>query len=228
MNSSADHFDKFAKRYDYYKTKNWYYYDNLKKLYRELIPDNKKVLDIGCGTGDILASVNPQHGLGIDASQEMVRVAQKKYSDNKNLEFKWGVAENLADDLSAQNFDYIFMADLIEHLENVPKTIKKIGQISKSNTKTIISMANPLWEPILLILEKLNLKMAEGPHKRISIKELESILSENNFKILEKNYRLILPISIPLISDLINRYFYRIPILRNLGLIFFIKLSKNV
>ena len=226
MSQIAGHFDKIAKEYDGYKKKNWYYYANLKKLYRDLIPPKSRILDIGCGTGDILVDLRPGYGLGIDISQEMIRVAQSKHKDKPNIKFLAGTVEQLISFFPPENFDYIYMADVIEHLEDVSSTVKSINRVAGFNTKVIISMANPLWEPILLILEKLKLKMTEGIHKRISLKELESLLVKNNFKILAKDYRLLLPASLPFLSDFVNKYFHRIPLLRSLGLIIFIKCSK--
>lgn len=228
MNKITEHFDKIAKDYDYYKSKNWYYYENLKKLYRSLIPFEKSLLDIGCATGDILISLKPRYGLGIDISPEMIKIAQHKHKEKKNIEFRAGIIEDFSRDLLSQNFDYIFMADVMDHLENVSSAIASINQISKPNTQFIISMANPFWAPILIIGGKLRLKMPEGPHQETSIKELESILLKNNFKIIEKNYRLILPVFLPFFSNFINNFFYRIPLLRNFGLVFFIKCSKTI
>lgn len=228
MNKITEHFDKIAKDYDYYKFKNWYYYESLKKLYQSLIPPEKNLLDIGCGTGDILVSLKPRHGLGIDISQEMIKIAKSKHKEKKNIEFWTGKIEDFSQSLLSQNFDYIFMADVVEHLEDVSSAVESINQISKSNTQFIISMVNPLWEPILILLEKLKLKMPEGPHRQTSIKELELILLKNSFKAIEKNYRLILPVFLPFFSNFINKFFYRIPFLRNLGLVFFIKCSKII
>ena len=183
MNKVAKHFNKIAKDYDYYKAKNWYYYNNLKKLYRDLIPPKSSVLDVGCGTGDILINLEPRCGLGIDISQEMIKIAQSKYKDKPNVKFLAGAIKQLIDSLPSKNFEYIYMADVIEHLEDVSSTIQSINQIANFNTKVIISMANPLWEPILLILEKLKLKMTEGPYRRIHLGELELLLAKTILKL---------------------------------------------
>ena len=228
MDKVAGHFDTIARDYDYYKSKNWYYYENLKKLFRDLIPPGKALLDIGCGTGDILAGLNPQYGLGIDVSREMIEIARAKHNEKKNIEFRPGKIEDFSQEFSFKNFDYILMADVIEHLENVPSALENINQICELNTRLIISMVNPLWGPVLVILEKLKLKMPEGPHWQTSIKGLESALRKNNFKIIEKGYRLILPVYLPFLSNFINNFFHRTPFLRNLGLVYFIKCSKIV
>jgi len=226
MNQISGHFDKIARDYDDHKKKNWYYYDNLKKLFINLIPPQKKVLDVGCGTGDILVNLKPSYGLGIDISQEMIKIAQLKYKNKPNIQFLFGTIEKFVGSGLSQKFEYIYMADVIEHLRDVSLAIKSVSQVADSNTKVIISMANPLWEPVLLILEKLKLKMAEGPHKRISFKKMESILINNDFRIIDKGYRLLLPIYVPFLSDFINKYFYHVPLLKSLGLIIFIKCSK--
>jgi len=65
------HFDQIAFSYDEYKRRNWYYYQRLKTLLQGLIPPGKRVLEVGCGTGDVLASLAPSFGVGIDVSKNM-------------------------------------------------------------------------------------------------------------------------------------------------------------
>jgi ubiquinone/menaquinone biosynthesis C-methylase UbiE len=227
MNKIKEHFEAIAGDYDYYKKKSWYYYENLKKLYRELIPENSAVLEIGCGTGDLLASISPSIGVGIDVSKRMIELAKKKHLNNKSIVFLTGTAGNLKNDLSSKHFRYIFMSDVIEHLENVAEVIGDMFQIAKPKTKLIISMANPIWEPVLLLLEKLKMKMPEGPHHRIWGSELEKILKERGFLIGHSGYRQLIPAKIPLISNFVNANFYRIPLIKSLGLTQFWVCSKN-
>ena len=52
-----------------------------KRLLRFLIPEGSSVLDIGCEDGQILASLKPSRGLGLDYSQEAIKIAQKNFSD---------------------------------------------------------------------------------------------------------------------------------------------------
>lgn len=226
MSNIKEHFDNIADSYDFYKQKNWYYYQSLKDLYKSLIPPGKKVLEVGCGTGDILASLNPVYGLGTDISEKMIEIANGKNKGNKNLQFLSGNDEDRISELADKNFEYIFMADVIEHLENPEAKIKAVAKILNQKAKFIITMANPLWEPILLVLEKLKLKMPEGPHNRISVKKLRTILQNSNIKIIQETERLIFPAHIPFISDYLNKYFQRIPIIKNFGLIVLLVCQK--
>jgi ubiquinone/menaquinone biosynthesis C-methylase UbiE len=218
MDQVAAHFDQIGEQYDSYKKKNWYYYNQVKRLYREYIAAGLSVLEIGCGTGDVLAALEPKFGIGIDISKELIACANKKYSLHKNLTYISGDCTNYIDQFHNDVFDFIFMSDVIEHLDDVGLMVKTISQICSQNTKVVISMANPLWEPLLLVLEKLGLKMPEGPHHRISGKKLEKILQHYNLCIEERGERVLIPAPLPG-ADWVNKYFYKIPLFKKIGLI---------
>jgi SAM-dependent methyltransferase len=56
-----------------------YYHADLVRYLRSIVPPGSRVLDVGCGTGAVLASLEPSRGLGIDLSPEMVRVARAEH-----------------------------------------------------------------------------------------------------------------------------------------------------
>jgi SAM-dependent methyltransferase len=195
------HFDEVAKDYDFYKNKNSFYYENLKKLLGQLIPKGSIVFEIGCGTGDLLGSLTPKNGYGYDISGEMVKLANAKYTDVKNLKFSTNWPTN--------HFDYIFMSDVIEHLVDPVETFRKLIPLMNSKTKYIITMANPIWEPVLMVAEKLGLKMPEGPHNRIKNNELQIMMERTGLKIIKHDYKLLMPIKIPLLTNFVNQYLER-------------------
>lgn len=199
------HFDRVAKDYDSGKYKYSYYYGNLKKLLAGVIPKESKVLEIGCGTGDLLASLKPKEGYGMDISHEMVAVARSKHKLQKNLTFS---TEWPKRDLPAgrQEFDYIFMSDVIEHLEKPGKTFKEISKLMDKKSKLVITMANPVWEPLLMFWEKMGWKMKEGPHNRIEYQKLKIQMEMAGMKIVRHDYKLLMPVKIPIITILVNRY----------------------
>ncbi len=221
MSQVREHFNRLAADYDYYKRKNWYYYANLKKIIRSLVKPEGVVLDVGCGTGDILNSLVPNYGLGLDISPEMIKIAKSKYGKKSNLQFISTDVRELKKEALGRRFDYIIMTDVLEHLEDISSSLRKISELAGRETKIIISAANPFWEPFLVILEKIGLKMPEGPHQRISIKETENLLIKNNLKIIQKGHRLLLPYPIPIVSNFINKYFYKVPVLKGLAFVIF-------
>lgn len=209
------HFDKVAKGYDYYKNKNSFYYENLKKLLKSLIPPNKNVFEFGCGTGDLLASLNPKNGIGYDISSEMIEIAKSKHGSQKNLHFfhhSPSTIHHSPSTIHQSPFtihhppDYIFMSDVIEHLENPQEVFTQISKLMDKNTKFIITMANPIWEPTLMIAEKLKLKMPEGPHTRRTTGNLKLLIKNSKLKLVKHDYALLVPVKIPLITNFANKY----------------------
>jgi 2-polyprenyl-3-methyl-5-hydroxy-6-metoxy-1,4-benzoquinol methylase len=216
MNEISEHFNKISNQYDVWKKKNWYYYQNLKKLVRLYIPSGKNVLEIGTGTGDILASLEPSAGIGIDISAEMIRLAKGKYDKYSNLRFYHSTIDEVQADAT---YDFIILIDVVEHIENMEETIRSIKTKVHPQTKIFISMANPFWEPLLMIAEKLKLKMPEGKHNRISADKLNKIFNYNGFLLEKHGFALLMPVHISFISELINCWFWKIPVLKRFGLI---------
>src|SRR5690606_2662146 len=62
------------------------YHGRLKTVYRFLVPQGLRVLDIGCGNGDLLAALQPAHGVGVDFSPEAVRIAASRHPQLQFIE----------------------------------------------------------------------------------------------------------------------------------------------
>lgn len=220
------HFDNVSKNYDSGKQKYSYYYFNLKKLLGSQIKPNKKVLEIGCGTGDLLVSLKPKNGYGQDISSEMIRIAKSKHGKNKNIKFStsWPKTRDIFA-TEYGKYEYIFMSDVIEHLGKPDEAFKKVSKLMTKKSKFIITMANPIWEPMLLFWEKMGWKMKEGPHRRITFKEIEKLLRKSDLNVVKHDYTLLVPVEIPLITKFVNNYFGRI--LKPLSFIEFIVAARS-
>lgn len=189
------HFNQIAKDYDYYKIKNNFYYINLKRLLKKLVLIDKQLLEFGCGTGDLISYLNPKSGVGYDPSVEMIKIAKTKH---KKIKFY--------SELPKSKFDYVFMSDVIEHLEFPEKEFKRIKMILNVNGKLLITMANPIWEPVLMLAEKFKLKMPEGPHKRIVFKDIENLTNKIGMKVTRHDYKLLVPVKLKYITTFFNKY----------------------
>jgi ubiquinone/menaquinone biosynthesis C-methylase UbiE len=208
------HFDELADSYDKIKKeKNRYYYQALIRAVREVVPSGKKILDIGTGTGEILNALCPCQGSGVDLSLAMIQKAREKFPQ---LRFFSGSYEKL--DLGKQ-FDFILLVDVIEHLQAPEKLFFNLKKICRPETRIVLTMANPAWEPFLHVLEKLKLKMAEGPHRRISEKKLLGYAAQENFTVQSVSSSLLLPVDIPLISRFFNERLAKLFLIRKMALI---------
>lgn len=217
----SEFYDGLAEERDKWKKKNRYYHKKIEQLYAFLIPKNQHLLELGCGTGDLLASLYPKIGVGIDISKKMLLQARKKYP---TLHFLNLQAEQITIN---DTFDYIIYSDLIGDLSDIQKSFGEVHKVSTDHTRIIISYYNLLWEPLLLLAEKLGLKMPQPSQNWLSDEDIENLLSLSNMDIIKKGTMLLIPIYIPFFSEFINRYIATLPIVKNLCLIrYFIVRTK--
>lgn len=210
------HFDSVAPVRDQLKKKNVYYHKYIEQFCRFIIPRGKKVIEIGSGTGDLLKAVNPSYGVGIDISPEMTKIASRKY---KSLNFYTSDAENLK---IQTKFDYVIMSDLIGDLGDVQKAFEELHKIGTENTRVLITYYNFLWEPFLILAEKIGWKTPEPTQNWLSSSDIQNLLYLAGFDVVKKGNLLLMPLNIPLISGLLNKYLARIPVLKNLCLVQFL------
>ncbi|MEW5767944.1 MAG: glycosyltransferase [bacterium] len=215
MNKSEKiaYFNSMAKDRDGWKQKNRYYYSELERLLHFIIPPKSSVLEIGCGTGDFIGRLQPERGVGVDFSPVMVNIAQKKYPD---YTFLVDDAEDLHLD---EKFDYVIMSDLVGHLSDVWQAFRELQKVTKPETRVIITYYNYLWEPLLNLGERLGLKMKQAYQSWLSLEDIENLLDLNGYEVVQKEFRLLFPKPVPLLSSLANRLIAKLPLLKKLCLV---------
>ncbi len=207
---NLDFFEAIAPERDKWKKKNSYYWKDVEALCSFLIPENSTVLEIGCGTGDLLACINAKKKVGIDYSSNMVGIAKKKYS---GINFMLMEAENLD---SNEKFDYVILSNLIGYLEDIQKVFTELKKVCHPHSKVIVTYYNFLWQPVLDMAVLLNLRMKQPQQNWLSKQDIKNLLYLAGFDAFKEGERLLLPINIPLVSEIFNRYLAKLPLLRKL------------
>lgn len=213
----ARHFDALAPTRDAWKAKNVYYHRSLENLCRRFVAPGGRVLELGCGTGDLLAALapDPEGSLGIDLSAGMVERARTKYP---NLRFAVHDAEAL--ELPAETrFDVIVASDLVGHLHDLYGTLRNLRAVCHAGTRLILTYYNFLWEGVLQAGERLGRKMPQQHQNWLGMHDLENLLFLGDFRLAERGWELLLPVRVPLVSALVNAAAPRIPGLRHLCLV---------
>ncbi len=208
--------NKIASKRDRYIRKSRHYYNDLKRFYHFNIPEGSRVLEVGCGTGFLLNSVNPSYGVGIDISSAMIEIAQKNYP---HLRF---YAHDAGEFSFEEKFDYVIISDTLGYLNDIQKVFNTIKQAVNADTRIIINYHNFFWEPFLAIAQKLKLKM---PHKRLNWlgrSDVVNLLEIEGFDVVKTGKRYLLPLYIPIISWFFNKYLAHLPLINSFCLIGYI------
>jgi len=104
-----------------------------KKFFSKYIDKKFKILDFGCGSGELLDLIDCKFKIGV----EINKYSQKKLR-NKNLMF----VDKLEKIDKKIKFDTIFCLSVLDHLDDPLSTLKKIKDRLKKNGKLIVIIRN--------------------------------------------------------------------------------------
>jgi 2-polyprenyl-3-methyl-5-hydroxy-6-metoxy-1,4-benzoquinol methylase len=169
--------------------KSWgrYYHQRLSTVYHLNIPSESNVLEIGCAQGDLLASLKPSYGLGIDISEKMI---EQSHSRHPELHFLLVDAHEF--DLEAGfSFDYIILSDLLNDLWDIQVVFERIHQYINAHTRILMNNYSRLWELPLFLAEKLGLANPNLFQNWLTIDDIVNLLNLSGYELVrscEKSY----------------------------------------
>src|SRR3954466_9612188 len=124
-----------------------------------VIPEGARVLELGCGTGHLLAALKPSFGVGVDFSEGMIDVARRQFPD---LSFFVGDVEDEGFLRGLPGaFDVILVVDTLGTIEDCQKFFESLHALCGRDTRLIISYYSHLWQPALKAAEAIRLRMPQ-------------------------------------------------------------------
>jgi len=190
------------------------YHSLLKRYYSFLIPPDSRVIELGCGLGDLLAAVKPARGVGVDFSPATIALAQKRHP---GLEFYEAEAGSFS---SKDKFDYLILSDLINSVPDVQRMFDQARQLSSPDTRLVLNFFNNLWRPILAFAERLGAKSPTPPQNWLALADVRNLLHLAGWEVIKTDTRILWPIRTPLLASVFNRFLA--PLLKHLCLTVFI------
>jgi SAM-dependent methyltransferase len=190
------------------------YHQLLRRYYSFLVPPDCRVLEIGCGIGDLLAAVKPSRGVGVDFSSAMIDLARGRHPD---LEFYLADASHFSTD---EKFDYIILSDLINDAVDVQQLFEQLQRHAFQHTRLVLNFYSNLWRPLLAMGEALGAKSPTLPQSWLSLADVTNLLQLAGWEVIKSDTRILWPLRTPLLAPLLNRWFA--PLLKHLCLTTFI------
>ena len=200
------------------RKKRYYYYDYLSRVLKARIAPGQRVLEIGCGSGDLLAACSPSFGVGIDISGKSVAAARARHPDLHFFEGDAGEASTLTQ--ARGPFDVILIVNVLTFMGDVRRLFDALHLVSHSKTRVIIYSYSRLWQPVVRLAEALGLKPAQPADAWIPQEEVRTMLHLADWDVVREDRQIVLPVYIPLVSEVLNRWIGHLPMFDALSLMF--------
>jgi SAM-dependent methyltransferase len=189
-----------------------YYRERLGELFRLSIPAGARVLELGCGAGDLLASLSPSLGVGIDINETLVAEGRTKYP-----EISFTVA-----DVHLFNhegtFDFIICSDILNEVWDLQELFQRLTPNCHRRTRLLINTYSRLWEAPRKIAASLGLAVQQLPQNWLTVDDLSNLLHLGGFEVIRSSPEIMCPIDVPILKTFFNKYLVKIWPFRHLGI----------
>jgi SAM-dependent methyltransferase len=193
-----------------------YYHRRLRDVYSLLVAPGLRVLEIGAGTGDLLAALRPSRGVGVDFCPEMLRVARDRHPELTLL-------EQDAHNLSVEGpFDVVILSDLVNDLWDVQGVLDRVRSVSMPSTRLIINTYSRAWELPLGLARRLGLARPVLRQNWLTVEDVTNLLRLTGFDTLRTSREVMWPLGTPLLAPLCNKYLVKLWPLKHLALTNFV------
>ena len=193
------------------------YHKRLAEVYRFLVSPGQRVLEIGSGFGELLASVKPARGVGVDFSSEMVTRAKSRHDA---LEFIQADAHDLS---TIQGpFDVVILSDMVNDAWDVQRMLEQIRPLCTPRTRLILNFHNNLWQAALNLAQRVRLAAPMLDQNWLTSTDVRGMLNLAGFETIRQWHEILFPLPIPLLEPFCNRFLVRLPLFNELALAKFV------
>jgi SAM-dependent methyltransferase len=203
--SRITHWDNVSDHKQNAKRIGAFYQRLIENFYQFLIPSGLRVLEVGCGHGDLLAAVRPVGGVGIDFSERMIRIARQRHPQ---LHFIKADAHEIP---LSEKFDVIILSDIINDLWDVHTVFENLQQLAHPGTRLILNFYNNLWRIPLSVVQRLGLGAELLEQNWFAPNDVINLLQLAGFDIINFRTKILFPLKVPLLSFFLNKFLVNFP-----------------
>ena len=172
----------------------------LTKIFSHLILPGQSVLEIGCADGNLLAAVAPSHGVGVDLSEDFIEKARSRHPE---LELHCADAVTFE---PREPFDSIILSDLLNDIWDVQALFHVMRPWCHSGTRIYINTYSRLWQPVLHFARSLRMARPILQQNWLTPEDITNLLALEGYEAFRTFSDLLLPINIPVLSSITNRF----------------------
>jgi hypothetical protein len=176
------------------------YHSRLAEVYRTNIAPGQRVLEIGCAEGDLLASLDADHAVGVDLAAGMVARAIARHP---GIRFHVADAHDLR--FLDEQFDVVILSDLLNDVWDVQGVLEQVGRLCHTRTRVIANVYSRLWEVPLGAAARLGLARPRLPQNWLTVKDVGNLLTLAGFEVIKQWQEFLWPLPTPLVASFANR-----------------------
>jgi SAM-dependent methyltransferase len=195
---------------------------DLEAALARLIPADASVLEVGCGLGDLVASLPNRRRRGSDLLPEMVARARARHPD---VTFDVGAAEGSAAPgepgaaaAAPERFDAVICDRLCHSVLDIRALLGGLRARLADGGRIYLTAFNYLWEVPTRLAELSGWKRPAPTSNWLSDSDFKNLFDIAGLEVVRFEDRLLLPLGVPGASSLLNRYLVRLPGLSRLSL----------
>ena len=185
---------------------------DLRETLGRIIPPDASVLDVGCGTGEILAALPNQERVGIAQLPEMAALARRRFPD---LIIEDGDLDTFE---RGRRFDAVICNRLCHSVVDVRDLLVKLRERVSDRGRLYLVTYNTLWELPTRLAEMAGFKLPSPTSNWLSHSDFENLFEIAGLESVRFEDRMILPAEVPGLAPLINRYLGKLPGCQRLSL----------
>ena len=202
-------YEKIASVREKWIKRNRYFYKRLTAFLKFLIEPGKKVLLFRSELGQILESVEPSEGVGVEVCPKMVERAR---SMHPRFRFECADPESFSD---SGKYDYVVFYSLGDIID-IEKAFLNARSFSTPTTRLIVINYNYLWRPLNVLAEKIGWKVPQPTQNWLNVPVIENLLHLAGYEVVKEYHQMLMPVGIPLVSWFMNRVVARVPVIKKL------------
>ncbi len=172
---------------------------------RRLVPTDARVLEVGCGTGDTLASFPNAVRHGVDITPAALERARLRHPE---LELSEGDALNLR---LPERYDAIVCDRLLHSVPDIQGMLENLVDALAPDGRVFLTCYNYLWELAIRAGESLGFKLPTPAANWLSESDLSNLFDLVGLEVVKYEDRLLLPLPVPGLATLFNRYAAKLP-----------------
>jgi SAM-dependent methyltransferase len=207
------HWDRVARAGRHRRRAGAFYHRRLEHIYQFLVRPGLRVLELGCGAGDLLASLNPSDGVGVDFSSAMIDAARTSHA---NMRFIVADAHDLSE--LQGPFDVVILSDLLHDVWDVQGVLSEVQRVCHRGTRVVANFYSRLWGIPLSVSARLGLSRPTLRQNWLTTADVANLFHLRDFRVIRAWQEVLCPLPIPVIAPLCNRVLVKFGGVRHLAL----------